>query len=234
MNTFQHLHDQEGDVNDIKDEKAYRNRKKKLRNLEHKPPTPENMNKRKRLQVEIQEYELTMKEQEEQKEKKQNKKPNKKQNKKPKTDDDTFLDQAYQESKHPDFQRLKEEIERQKRLEIEKIKQAQKQTRERIEEEDRERKQEEARERERKRKQKREEEVLQNSTRELLIMLRKADAPKDILDLAKDYNKKKYMSLCKKYHPDKGGSTELQWLVEDVKNHYQPIGPWESDETWRK
>ena len=224
--------------NEIKTDNQLRNREKKLRRLKTKPQTPENDQKIKNLQVEINEYKH-QRDHEHQRDKKIPKKSPKvslkKQKRQRTKESEEFLNAAYLESQTPAYKKKKEAHRRQSE-ECERLKW---EARERARMEYEKRK----REKEEREKKEREDRARKYHLRELINALKYRDAPEDMLSLAKNYDHKGYLKLSRKYHPDKNEKcgedeynkevTEIFKLLGCIKDYYEPI-ECKSDETWVK
>ena len=243
MNSFSGLRQEKTDPNDtIETVKQLRNQKKKLRNLERKEDTPENLRKRKRIESAIKEYDNKgnpQKEQEKQKKQKQKQTTN---------DDDDFLEKAFQEANTPEYKQEKQdaEDERQRKKdewETNRRQREQQALKEREERGKRQRQEEEERQerrRQRKERQRQEEEERQERQRQqekkskLHDLLKQHNAPEDIISLANNYEETRFKKLILIYHPDrKKGTEDLGMCLNYIRDHYNPKVH-EYDETWVK
>ena len=264
MNSFSGLRQEKTDPDvTIMTGPQLKKQKKKLRALEGKEQTPENLKKRKRLTVAIEEYENkdtsqgAIKQTEANKAKKQKAKKTKKQKA---NDDEDFLEKAFREANTPEHKQAKQaaedalqrkEDERQRKederrdayRQEQQEKQRQEQQREREEHQWRERQEQQWREqqwrqqRERQRQQEEHrprEKTPEDKITELQVLLKLHNVPEDIISLVNDYNKQGYRKLSLKYHPDRpGGTTEFSTFLNMVKDHHEP-NIHVPDETWVK
>ena len=224
MNMYENISNDDTDDTDIliNNDKQLRNRRKKLRTLENKP-TPENLNKIKRLRVAINEYEHQLQSRVIGKKKvdKTSKKSTKDKRKKLQ-DDDEYLEQEYKKTQTPEY---KEELKAlRKKEEQEKLK--------------KQKRKEQQRQKEEQGKQKRKEQQKQTGEQEsklseLYKYLKTHNASSEIMYLAKNYTRKGYLALARKFHTDKGGSEEEFKLIGYIKDSYIP-NTVENDETWTK
>ena len=115
-NRFDPLKTEDTGGSEIKTDNQLRNREKKLRRLETKPQTPENLQKIKELQVEINEYEHQRDHKHQRDEKIPKKSPKvslKEQKRKRMKAEDECLNAAYSESQTPAYKKTKEAHRRQ-------------------------------------------------------------------------------------------------------------------------
>ena len=232
MNRYEYLKTDDTD-DSIETANRLRNCKKKLRNLEKKPDTPENLVKRKRLKIDIREYEhkissckTAVKPSE-----KHSKSAKDREHKRKRTQaDDEYLEQEFQKTQTPEYkamrqaeldaQKRKREAEQKQKQEKERQREEQRQREQQRQREERQREQYESEKRRRKREQSQQENTQRQCKLELIQRLRDKHAPQDIIELAKNYDHKVYRKLSLKYHPDKGGTDELFKLLGMTKDHF--------------
>jgi len=250
MNSFSGLRQEKIDPDEtIRTGKQLRKQKKKLRNLEGKEQTPENMKKRKRIVVAIEEYENKGKQQ---------KKPKKKQKKK--GADDKELEKAVQEANTPEYKQAKQDAEdarRRKEEERQARRDTARQEKQRKRQEQQEQQEQEQQEQQeqqwrqqwqqkwwqhQQQQQQRSHQGSQGSREDtpegtladLQEFLKQHNAPEDIISLANDYDEKLFKKLHLKYHPDKPrGTDDLGMCLNNIRDHHKPKVH-ENDETWVK
>ena len=218
MNRFSHLKTEDTD-SPIEDDRQLRNRKKKLRILEKKPDSPNNLAKVKRILVEIKEYEDRLVSSQ-----KTRRGPPQKINKQMK-EDDAFLEQEWKKTLTPEYKAFRQaELDalREKEERAEKARQEKRKRKARAKWEGKQRRQE---------RQGRHERQERIGPLELRAYLIEQGAPLDIVSLAENYDRNVYKKLCLKYHPDKGGSENVFKLLEHTKSHFHPT-EFVPDETW--
>jgi hypothetical protein len=256
MNSFSGLRQEKTDPDDtIRTDNQLRTQKKKLRNLERKEDTLENLRKRTRIVSAIEEYENKGK---------SSLGPNnqKKQKHQKKVPDDEELKKAVQEAQTPEYKQAKQDAEDARRRKEderqslratarqekhEKQQQRQEQLEQEQEQEFKQRWQEwqkweqKWRQHQQQQRQRRQqgqkgprEDTPEETISDLHEFLKQHNAPEDIISLANDYNKQGYRKLSLKYHSDRpGGTTELSQFLNRVKDHHEP-NIHVPDETWVK
>ena len=240
MNTFEGIPVDDTPSEEIQDEKQYRNKMKKLRQLKTKGPSDENLKKIKILEILINEYEDKQKDlKEDTSDKSKSKKRNIKKKKKKKENE--FLEKEFQKNREywknyekEQLEEKKREAEERRRRQEERIRQQEEMRRRKAE---RKRRQEEERRRkEYERKWIEEMDALtyaRNNKKEFFKKFGINDIPPDLSNILDNYVHKEYHKLSRIYHPDKSDNQEYFKALNEIKDLNNPRSV-KHDETWQK
>ena len=234
MNTFEGITLDDTPSEEIQDEKQYRNKMKKLRQLKTKEPSDENLKKIKILEIQIDEYEDKQKDLKEDTSDKSKSKNKRNKKKKKKKKENEFLEKEFQKNREHWINYEKEQ-------QREKIRQ----------EEERRRQQEEMRRRQAERKRRQEEErrrkederkwieemdaltYARNNKKEFFKKFGINNIPTDLSNVLDNYDHKGYHKLSRIYHPDKSDNQEYFKALNEIKDLNNPPSI-KHDETWQK
>lgn len=234
MNTFEGISVDDAPPEEIQDEKQYRNKMKKLRQLKTKEPTDENLKKIKILKILINEYEDKQTDLKEDTTDKSKSKNNRNKKKKKKKKENEFLEKEFKKNREHWKNYEKEQQEEKKREEEERRRQQEEMRRRKAE---RKRRQEEERRRkEDERKWIEEMDALtyaRNNKKEFFKKFGINDIPPDLSNILDNYNHKEYHKLSRVYHPDKSDNLEYFKALNEIKDLNNPRSVIH-DETWQK
>lgn len=234
MNTFEGISVDDTPSEEIQDEKQYRNKMKKLRQLKTKEPSDENLKKIKILEIQIDEYEDKQKDLKEDTSDKSKSKNKRNIKKKKKKKENEFLEKEFQKNrehwkkyeKEQQREKVRQEEERRRQHEEMRRRQAE---RKRRQEEERRRKEDE-------RKWIEEMDALtyaRNNKKEFFKKFGINNIPTDLSNVLDNYNHKEYLKLSRVYHPDKSDNQEYFKALNEIKDLNNPRSV-KHDETWQK
>lgn len=226
MNTFEGITLDDTPSEEIQDEKQYRNKMKKLRQLKTKEPSDENLKKIKILEIQIDEYEDKQKDLKEDTSDKSKSKNKRNKKKKKKKKENEFLEKEFQ--KNREYWKNYEKEQQQEKI-------RQEEERRRQQEEKRKRKEEERRRKEDERKWIEMDSLTyaRNNKKEFFKKFGINNIPTDLSNVLDNYNHKEYLKLSRVYHPDKSDNQECFKALNEIKDLNNPRSV-KHDETWQK